>query len=266
MIKPTQDIGHGFAVDVLADGPATVFDRINTVTVMPINVMSLVSVTELDVLNGANMILIGSEILQFTTATLQADGSYLLSILLRGRRGTENETSTHATGDRAVLLEATDLAIAEFQQDDLNVLKYYKAVTFGQPIDLALLKSLTYTAASQRPYSPVHIKGTIASDDWTVTWTRRTRVGGAWVDLVDVPLSETSEAYEVDILNAGAVVRTITATASANGSVVTPASQTAFYDDADQVADFGSAQTTLDVKIYQMSENAGRGFPGIKTL
>ncbi len=63
------------------------------------------------------------------------------------------------------------------------------------------------------------------------------------------------------------VLATYTSTASANGSVVTGASHQFFYDDADQVVDFGSTKTTITFKIYPISlGGVGRGFPIEKTL
>jgi hypothetical protein len=42
------------------------------------------------------------------------------------------------------------------------------------------------------------------------TWIRRTRLGGEWQGATGtVPLAETTEAYEVDILNGSEVVRTL---------------------------------------------------------
>ena len=47
------------------------------------------------------------------------------------------------------------------------------------------------------------------------------------------------------------VVRTI--------AVTTP---TASYSAAQQIADFGSAQSTISVRAYQLSASVGRGWPG----
>src|SRR3990167_1256606 len=87
----------GFATPALASWPVdrNTFDYSSTVNVRLIK-GSLSSQSELNVLNGANAALIGSEIVQFKTATLNADGSYTLSELLRGRRGTEWAQSGHA--------------------------------------------------------------------------------------------------------------------------------------------------------------------------
>ena len=63
-----------------------------------------------------------------------------------------------------------------------------------------------------------------------------------------MPLSEESERYEVDVLNGAVVRRTILATAP-----------NVTYSAAQQVADFGSAQASVSLKVYQVSALYGRG-------
>jgi hypothetical protein len=93
-----------------------------------------------------------------------------------------------------------------------------------------------------------------ASNDLTVTWVRRTRLGGLWVDGRDVPLSETTEAYEVDILDGDTVVRTLTTTTP---SVTYPASQ--------QTTDGLTPGDPVTVTIYQLGQ-LGRGWPTTATV
>ena len=109
------------------------------------------------------------------------------------------------------------------------------------------------------PYAPVHLQ---ASGSWgsdiTLSWRRRTRIGGALVDGTGVvPLAEDAEAYEVEILDGpgGAVLRTAAV------------SETSFvYTTAMQGSDFGAAQTGLTLRAYQISAQVGRGFAGEATL
>jgi hypothetical protein len=70
---------------------------------------------------------------------------------------------------------------------------------------------------------------------------------------VGVPLGEASESYIVEILDGSTVKRTIQATAT-----------TAVYTEAMQIADFGAAQSDITVRIYQVSEVVGKGFPANK--
>ena len=71
-----------------------------------------------------------------------------------------------------------------------------------------------------------------------ITWTRRTRVDGAWRDYVDVPVGEAAQSYEVEIMSGSTVKRTIAAS-----------SESATYTAAMQTTDFGSAQSAITVKI-----------------
>ena len=106
------------------------------------------------------------------------------------------------------------------------------------------------------PWSPVHVVGSRnGSGDLAITWIRRTRFGGVWTDGTDVPLNEETESYSVDILNGSTVVRTIAATSPA-----------ATYTAAQQTADFGSAQSAIAVKVYQLSATVGRGRAASATL
>jgi hypothetical protein len=65
-----------------------------------------------------------------------------------------------------------------------------------------------------------------------------------------VPLSETIEAYRVEILDGADAIRSI-----ATGS---PA---AAYAAADQVADFGELPASFAVRISQVSPTEGPGLP-----
>jgi hypothetical protein len=64
-----------------------------------------------------------------------------------------------------------------------------------------------------------------------------------------VPLGETQEAYEIDILASGEVRRTLRA-----------AAPTVLYASADEIADFGAPQSHLAFRVTQMSASVGRGF------
>jgi hypothetical protein len=114
----------------------------------------------------------------------------------------------------------------------------------------------TFSALALRPLSPVHLKAQRASNgDLTVTWIRRTRVGGDNWESPDAPLSEEAEHYETDILVGLSVKRTIT--------VTTPS---LLYTAADQIADFGSLQPAVSLRLAQVSSVYGRGAAAIATL
>jgi hypothetical protein len=70
-----------------------------------------------------------------------------------------------------------------------------------------------------------------------------------------VPLGEDSEAYAIDILAGGALVRSLTANAPA-----------VLYAAADELTDFGAPQASLAVRIAQRSAIVGPGFATKSTL
>lgn len=269
-VPAARNAAHGLTLSALSatggHGGRT-WDRASGVTLRLFR-GGLASATALEVLNGANAILIGDEVVQFADATLNADGSYTLATLLRGRRGTEWAMAGHAMGERVVVLSPLTLLREALPDGDLAVARHYRAVTLGGTLAGGTTKSLVFRGRSQMPYAPVHLKGArgTAPGHWTVSWVRRARLGGAWKDGLDVPLGEEREDYEVDILDTSGspetVVRTLTSTPSANGSVVTPAGRTALYSENDQIADFGAAQGSLSVRVYQVSAAVGRGFAG----
>ncbi len=242
----------GTANNVLASGPSAIFDEMNTVTVTLLGDGELQSVTEIAVLNGANAALIGNEIVQFKNATLLEPGKYELSELLRGRLGTEWAMSGHVDGERFVLLDGR-LSRQSTLNGVVGLLRHYKPVSYGNALSETTAEEFTYSGVALLPYSPVHIRGERdGANNLTISWIRRSRLGGNWQDFVDIPLNETTEQYEVDIMNGGDVVRTLSGLTSPMTS----------YSAADQITDFGSVQSSLTVKVYQLSSAIGRGYPG----
>lgn len=224
------------------------------------------SVSELSMFNGANHFAYGAhgrwEIIAAQTCTLQGDGSYVLTNLLRGRAGTEWAMSTHVSGDEVIALD-TSLSFLTSNTNSIGLARSYQAVTEGRAISSSASDQVafTYSAVNLEPLSPVYLNGNRhpTTNDWTLTWIRRTRIGGAWRDLVDASLGEASELYDVEIYSSGAYT-TLKRTFSSLTSATTP------YTSAQQVTDFGSNQATLYVKIYQLSATVGRGNPLITSI
>jgi hypothetical protein len=241
------------------NGPTLYFDRNNFVDVTLDNTsFQLDSVTEEAVLNGANAIFINGEIIQFQTATLIGGTTYRLTNLLRGRRGTEWAMAPHSSGSAFVLL--TGGAIERYTVDlgEKGLLRQYKVVPGGMdPADVTAT-NFTYQANSLKPLSPCHVRGSRnpSTFDWTVTWVRRTRLNGGWNDGADVPLGENSEKYDVEVYD-GAVVKR---------SFLGLATPTFTYTSAEQVADFGANQSTIYIRVFQISDLAGRGQVRQETL
>ena len=154
----------------------------------------------------------------------------------------------------------SSLAFVGASLNSIGSPKTYRGVTLGKTLDSASDTLFTYTGVNLECLSPCYLNGNRnAANDWTITWIRRTRVGGAWRDYVDASLGEASEAYEVDIFSDGTYTtlkRTLTGLSSA----------TAAYTSAQQISDFGLNVSTLYVKVYQLSNNVGRGYPLISSI
>lgn len=257
ILSDTTHETFGTCSDALGDfGGGNVFDEINTLTVvLSAGSGSLESRTRAAVLNGSNMAAVGSgddyEYIQFRDATLIAAGTYVLSGLLRGRRGTEWLMSSHAAGETFVLLPVDNPA-APLAEISLSLL--YKAVTTGTSITSATPLSFTNHGSALRCYAPVNLGGGI--DDlggFVLSWVRRTRIGGTWLDFVDVPLSETSEAYVLNIYTDGtfaSIAQTFNLTAP-----------TFTWNVADQTDAFGSQQFI----VYWGVAQVGAIGPGIES-
>jgi hypothetical protein len=217
----------------------------------------LFSVTELAMLNGANYFAYGAdgrwEIIAAKTCTLVSGKSYTLKDMLRGRFGTEWAMSTHSAGDVVVLLDTNDVETILSESSQIGLPYLYRGITLNRDIDSDTNRTFTYRGINLKPLSPVYVTGvgSLVTNDWTLSWIRRTRIGGEWRDGVDANLGESLEKYEVDIFSNSSyttVKRTLTVY-----------SQTATYTSAQQVTDFGANQTTLYFKVYQISSIVGRG-------
>ena len=242
----------GKATEALADvDDPGLWDEGNSLNVRLLNDdHQLDSATELEVLNGANAGAVGNEIIQWRTSALEPDGSYTLSGLLRGRKGTEWATAGHTSGESFVVLDDTALSFVPVPVEEKNLSRQFAVVSVGMPWSSALAQELTARIRNMMPLSICHVAGELdGGGDLTISWKRKTRIGGEWADGGDVPLGETSESYEIDIYDGSEVVRTIASS-----------TQTAVYSAAQRAADGLSPGALVDVEGFQVSSVIGRGF------
>jgi len=236
----------GTTLTVLGDSRSECWDTTNILTVSIIN-GTLASMPEIDVLNGFNAAYLGNEIIQFKTAKLVAANTYVLSDLLRGRKGTEWATGTHSVGERFIMLSTKTVQTETVSISDLDKAFTYKYGYAGMD-ETAM--TFTVTGKGYKPYSPCHVKAVRDSNgNITATWIRRTRLSGGWNDYSDVILGEDSEQYSVDIYKNAAIVRTFTV-----------ATATFTYTAAQQISDFGTTQAAIHIIVYQVSALRGRGY------
>jgi hypothetical protein len=229
-------------------------DELNSVTVYLANSdLTLSGTTLTNLLSGTNACLIGDEVCAFRDATLNPDGSYTISGLLRGLRGTEWAMSTHAAGDRFVLFGLTTTRRLSLDSSEIDLARDYAGVSFNTTLAQTAKQEFTNTGVGLMPYAPVHVGRGIEPDgDIVLQWVRRARTGGEWRDYVDASQPEATLEYEIDFLTDDGVtlIRTVTGITSENYT----------YSAANIATDFPATTDAL-AKIYQVSATVGRGYP-----
>jgi hypothetical protein len=262
-------MAYGISQNVLA-APSNPWgwDYVSTLTVRMAQGSNPSSTTALNVLNGMNVAIMypSLEIIQFQNATLNSDGTYTLDSLLRGRRGTEWACGTAGLGERVLfpliqgglLHEQKALAL-------LNQVRYYKAITLGADQNsTGIVQTLALAGRDLKPYAPCHITGSRdGSNNLTIQWQRRTRLGAKNIAGGILALAEDAESYDVVIVDGGGnVLRTFAGVVPNSGiNWVSPAFPHVLYSAANQTSDGLTPGNPVHVIIYQNSVQVGRGFP-----
>jgi hypothetical protein len=145
---------------------------------------------------GANRMLVGSEVIQFAQAVPQGGRRWRLTGLLRGRGGTEHFAGQgHPLQSPVVLLDDTLIALDPALVPPLATTRI---AAIGTADAGAVIAPLANPGLSRRPLTPVHPRLTAMPDQgWQLGWTRRARGQWRWDDTVDVPLVEERELYLV---------------------------------------------------------------------
>ncbi len=230
----------GAALNVLPAASSALIDMANTVDVQLLNAdMPLSDASDDLLLAGANIMVLGGELLQFGHALPLGGGTYRLSRLWRGRRGTEDRIGSHVAGDRFVLIDSHVLAPLSLP---LGVAQL--RVTAQGVGDLGALpeSDLLSPGFALRPPSPVVLTANPQpNNDRLITWIRRSRDGWRWVDGVDAPLVEQQELYAVTVMPSVGAART--------AQVVTPQW---VYPAAQQAADKATGATAATISVVQI--------------
>jgi len=146
---------------------------------------------------GANMALVGAELVQFLGAERLADARWRLTGLLRGRGGTEAQALL-GTGAEAgfVLLDGAPVALDSARLDPAGATLAAIGLADPQPVYAPLANA----GIARQPLSPVH--GTVgehADGSLSLAWCRRARGSWLWLDEIEVPLNEQAELYVVGL-------------------------------------------------------------------
>lgn len=259
--QPQPGAPWGFATTTLpaATAPFSA-DTTSTVTVnwrYRADEIATITDAQLDVgVNAAAFVKLNGEveIVQFRDATDNGDGTWDLSYLLRGRRGSET-MADDLGGAFVVLLTGPKVLSFSTALSAIGSTQVYRGVSNG--VLLSEVSSIPY-AYQGRSLMPLHPNAqetayNSGTEDIVITWERRDRRAPS-VLYGNAPISETSIEYELDIYYNDAVVRSVTALSS----------PTFTYTSAMQVTDNTQTHHLMKFDTYQISSvyplNSGRGF------
>lgn len=253
MTRPSK---MGVTLSELPSGPTSCWDLTNSLLVQFGSVV-ISSAGDDAALSGESILAIegetgGWEVIGFALAELTASSTWRLSRLLRGLGSSEGLASRRvAAGARVIIL---DQSLLPLSQDPDDVGKHYfwritpAGVDYMHPMAAAFDSIIGNSALM--PLPPVHAKIFRVESGISIQFLRRGRIrADSWVP-PDIPLDQSSEAYEIEILKGNLVVR-----------LLTTSKTTALYAASDELADFSTRQSRLDFRIYQLGDGVGRGQP-----
>jgi hypothetical protein len=210
---------------------------------------------EAEVIAGANVMAIGEEasgrweIVQFARAVLTEHGVWEISMRLRGQAGTDGLRAAWPTGSTVVVLDGGPRQV-ELPRSARGLERHWRIGPAGRshsdPSHLQRVEA--FEGVGLRPYAPAHLTVERRGGDLTVRWVRRTRLDGdGWE--VEVPLGEAREAYRVQVVAGGAVLREETV-----------GEPEWLYSAAHRTADAAAGRRS--VRVAQLSDRYG---PGLHT-
>ena len=137
----------------------------------------------------------------------------------------------------------------------LGVAATYRVASLARGYGDAASLSFTATPGPKAlmPFAPVHARAKRGADGVTFSFIRCGRRDADSWEAFDIPLGETSEAYRLDLFRNGSLVREIAASTTA-----------LLYPAAQELADFGTACSSFDIGLRQVSAAVGPGF-GLRT-
>jgi hypothetical protein len=175
------------------------FDELSTVDVVVSN-GTLASITEAQALSDLDMMLIGHEYVTPKNRVLIGTNTYRLTGFLRGRKGTEWAMGLHVSGERVVVMSTSAARNLAMAASEIGQARVFKGVSFGGLLATATQQSMTYRAERLKPRAPAYLwGGRDAAGNITGSLIRSARKATSWANLINVPLDETAEAYEIDV-------------------------------------------------------------------
>jgi hypothetical protein len=188
-----QGIPHGALLTPLPSGPATMWDESRTLHVSGFwGPEGPLSREPRDILRGRNLLAVGDELLQFRNAAELGDGSYRLSGLLRGRKGTLPRS--HAVGTRWFVFDEERSLSIPLQGDRVGSALRVEALGPGDVAEAAV-RNHHVSGAGLSVLAPCHVRLVRGLTGITLRWVERTRQALDWY----APDSEMVGWYRVEL-------------------------------------------------------------------
>jgi hypothetical protein len=185
------------------------------------------------------------EIIAFKNAAIVSNNplTFDISYTIRGVKGTEPAISRHIIGEKFVLL-TNYLVRYPLNLSDINREYLLKVVPNGLlETDIEEEVSHTITLEGLKPF-PCAVRGEKDNNDLIITWYRRTRLDGRWIDYIDIAYAAGElDSYVVRIYDGDTIKR--------EWSVLS--ARSVVYTEAQQIADWGSVQSAYTVRVFQNS-------------
>ncbi|AYD00241.1 glycoside hydrolase/phage tail family protein [Neorhizobium sp. NCHU2750] len=250
----------GALAQPLQPGVSGRLDRANVLE-MDLYFGGLATADELSVLSGENRIAVKAEngaweIIGFVSAQEVAAGRWQVSGLLRGLAGTEDACAAGASaGSECVLLDEAVVSLGLASEERGRAFNW-----LAESLGAGGGRSGPYVFAggerAETPLSPVHLRaGRNAAGDIAIAWIRRGRIDADGWQASDIPLDEPQERYRLELMAGEAVVR------SADLDIAS-----FLYPAADELADFGMRQGTIDIRVRQMGRAISLGMSARKVI
>ena len=192
----------GRLATALPAGSGAIEDRARTIEVVLAHEgMTLASADAAAIDRGANLALIGDELIQFRDAVPIDATRWRLSGWWRGCRGTT--PAAHPGGTRFVLIERAAVLPLPLAGAAAGEIVRIVAAGVGDGAQAAMA-SVVVDGRSCAPPPPVQLRAMREADGGLrLAWTRRSRLGWRWRDGEDAPLGEEREGYRIALADRG---------------------------------------------------------------
>jgi hypothetical protein len=197
----------GEALTTLGSGQPFLMDLIHHVDVQLANPDHwLESRDDQQLAAGANLAMVGDEMIQFGQALAIAPGKFRLSRLLRGRRGSEWAITGHVAAEAFVLIDTRALKPIAVPVEMLGTAVSVTPHGRGDS-DSPTAVTRNANGEAMRPLSPAHLRARFAADgSLMISWVQRSRSGWSWLDEVETPADPSVHGYRLSVSGASATI------------------------------------------------------------